>query len=113
MNHSVAVDNDNWIRDIMQYISVVLFVDYLMLWTLVDAATLDLSQQEEDSIVWTRITTGEHSAKSAYMMQFYGSVESTYPEKVWQAWTPSCCKIFIWLKLQNRVCTVDHLLLKE
>jgi hypothetical protein len=68
MNHSVAVDNDNWIRDIMQYISVVLFVDYVMLWTLVDAATLDLSQQEEDSIVWTRITTGEHSAKSAYMM---------------------------------------------
>jgi hypothetical protein len=38
-----VVDNDSWIRDIMQDISAVLFIDYIMLWTLVDVAALDLS----------------------------------------------------------------------
>jgi hypothetical protein len=46
-----ALDNDNWIMDIMQDISPALLIDYIMLWTLVDAAGLDLSRQEEDSIV--------------------------------------------------------------
>jgi hypothetical protein len=75
-----------------------------MLWTLVDAAAFDLSQQEEDStIIWTRTASGDYSFKSAYRMQFYGSVESTYPMKVWQAWTPSRCKFFTRLMLQNMV----------
>jgi hypothetical protein len=46
-----ALDNDNWIMDVMQDISPALLIDYIMLWTLVDAAGLDLSRQEEDSIV--------------------------------------------------------------
>jgi hypothetical protein len=108
-----AMENDNWIRDIMQNISAKLFVDYVMLWILVDDAALDPTQQEEDTITWTRTASGEYSAKSAYRMQFYDSVESTYPTKVWQVWAPSRCKFFIWLMLQNRVWTTDRLLLKE
>jgi hypothetical protein len=95
-NRSVAVENDNRIRDIMQNISAELFVDYVMLWILVDDAALDLTQQEEDTITWTRTASGEYSAKSAYRMQFYGNVDSTYPAKVWQVWAPSRCKFFIW-----------------
>jgi hypothetical protein len=94
-----AVENDNWIKDIMQNISAELFVDYVMLCILVDDAALDLTQQEEDTITWTRTASGEYSAKSAYRMQFYGNVDSTYPAKVWQVWAPSRCKFFIWLML--------------
>jgi hypothetical protein len=112
-NRSVAVENDNRIRDIMQNISAELFVDYVMLWILVDDVALDLTQQEEDTITWTRKASEEYSAKSAYRMQFYGNVESTYPAKVWQVWAPSRCKFFIWLMLQNKVWTADRLLLKE
>jgi hypothetical protein len=45
-NRSVAdaMENDNWIRGVVQDISAVLFADYIMLWTLVDIATLNLSQ---------------------------------------------------------------------
>jgi predicted Co/Zn/Cd cation transporter (cation efflux family) len=52
-NRSVAeaLENDNWIMDVMQDINLALFIDYIMLWTLVDAADLDLSRQEDDSIV--------------------------------------------------------------
>jgi hypothetical protein len=98
--------------DIMQDISPTLFIDYIMLWTLVDAACLDLSQQEEDSIAWTR-TSGVYTTKSVYEMQFHGSVGSTFPRKVWQTWVPSRYKFFIWLMLQNRIWTTDRLLLRE
>jgi hypothetical protein len=84
-NQSVAdtMANDNWIRDLMPGISAMLFIDYIVLWTLIDAVALDLSQQEEDSIVWTKMGTGLYTAKSAYTMQFYGNMASTYPAKVW------------------------------
>jgi hypothetical protein len=68
--------------DVMQDISPTLFIDYIMLSTLVDAASLDLSRQEEDSIVWTKTASGMYTAKSAYKMQFLGSVGSTFPAKV-------------------------------
>jgi predicted Co/Zn/Cd cation transporter (cation efflux family) len=43
-NRSVAeaLENDNWIMDVMQDINLALFIDYIMLWTLVDAADLRL-----------------------------------------------------------------------
>jgi hypothetical protein len=43
--------NDNWIRDLMLGISAVLFIDYIMMWTLINYVPLDLSQQEEGVIV--------------------------------------------------------------
>jgi hypothetical protein len=48
-----------------------------------------------------------------YKMQFLGSVGSTFPAKVWQAWAPSRCKFFTWLMMQNRIWTADRLLLRE
>jgi hypothetical protein len=52
-NRSIAdvMANDNWIRDLMLGISAVLFIDYIMMWTLINYVPLDLSQQEEDVIV--------------------------------------------------------------
>jgi hypothetical protein len=84
-----------------------------MLWTLVDAASFNPTDQEQDDITWTRTASGEYSAKSAYLMQFDGSIRSSYPAKVWQVWAPSRYKFFIWLLLQQRIWTADRLLLRE
>jgi hypothetical protein len=44
-NRSVVdvMADDNWIKDLMQGIRTMLFVEYILLWTLIDAATLDLA----------------------------------------------------------------------
>jgi hypothetical protein len=60
------------------------------------------------------MTSGEYSAKPAYLMQFDGSIQSSYPAKVWQVWAPSRYKFFIWLLLQQQqIWTADCLLLRE
>jgi hypothetical protein len=60
-----------------------------------------------------RTMDGSYSAKSVCEMQFDGSLESSFPTKVWQVWAPSRCKFFIWLMLQNRVWTADRLQQRE
>jgi hypothetical protein len=97
----------------MRDISMPLFMDYVRLWHLIAASPFDRTDQEEDYIVWTRSANGVYSAKSAYNIQFDGGFESVFPSTIWQVWAPSRCKFFIWLLLQNRVWTVDRLLLCE
>jgi hypothetical protein len=104
---------DNWIRDIMQGITAQLFSDYVLLWGLVDEANFDPSTQGEDEIFWTRTSDASYSSRSAYGIQFDGSIESSFPTTVWRVWAPSRCKFFMWLLLQNRVWTADRLLLRE
>jgi hypothetical protein len=57
--------------------------------------------------------TGEYFAKSAYEIQFDGSLVSSFSVTVRRIWAPSQCKFFSWLMLQNRIWTVDMLLLRE
>jgi hypothetical protein len=114
-NRSVAkaLDNENWIRDLMHNVSATILTDYVMLWSMIDVMNLDLSDPADDDIVWTRTTDGVYSAKSAYSMQFVGSLLSPFPATIWRAWAPSCCKLSIWLMVQNRVWTTDRLLARE
>jgi hypothetical protein len=65
----------------MQGITTPLFADYVMLWILVDTASFDPSDQSEDEIVWTQTSKGVYSANSAYLMQFDGSMESSFPAR--------------------------------
>jgi hypothetical protein len=97
----------------MQGITAQLFSDYVLLWGLVDEANFDPSTQGEDEIFWTRTSDASYSARSAYGIQFDGSIESSFPTTVWRVWAPSRCKFFMWLLLQNRVWTADRLLLRE
>jgi hypothetical protein len=103
-NRSVAeaLHNDNWIRDLMHNLTTSLFVDYVLLWTLVDAEAIHPLGQIEDEITWTRTTDGIYFVKSAYEMQFDGGIESTLPTK-----------FFIWLMLQNRIWTADRMQQRE
>jgi hypothetical protein len=69
--------------------------------------------QEEDFIIWSLTRDGEYSAKSAYSVQFEGSMKSTFPSRVWKVWAPSQCKFFLWLLLQSSAWTTDRLLMRE
>jgi hypothetical protein len=107
-----ALQNGNWIRDLMHDVTTAIFVEYIMLWIMVDAAQVNPSDPADDEIIWTRSADGNYSAKSAYSMQFDGSVESSFPTKIWQEWAPSRCNFFVWLMLQKRIWTADRLLVR-
>jgi hypothetical protein len=55
----------------------------------------------------------DYSSRSAYELQFEGSQLYAFPSMVWKVWAPSRFKFFIRLMMQNRIWTVDRLLLRE
>lgn len=55
-----------------------------------------------------RINWHSFLAKSAYSA-FFGSIQSASHKQIWKAWAPLKCKFFVWLALQNRCWTTDHL----
>jgi hypothetical protein len=79
-----AMIYDNWIRDVLHNITKPLFLDYVRLWQLVTASSFNLADQTEDDIVWTRTANEIYSDKSAYNMQFDGSMDSSFPVGIWQ-----------------------------
>ncbi|CAO1943414.1 unnamed protein product [Urochloa humidicola] len=108
-----ALHDDQWIRDTAYDLTVPLLDEYVKLWESIDAVHFDPNNDAADTIVWTRTSHGEYTAKSAYDLQFEGGVFSAFPKFVWKVWAPSRCKFFMWLLLQNRVWTADRLLLRE
>jgi hypothetical protein len=108
-----ALHNENWIRDLMHSVTTPIFAEYVQLWTMIDAVQFNPSDLRSDEIVWTCRVDGMYSARSAYAMQFDGSLGSSFPIKVWQVWAPSQCKFFVWLLLQNRIWTADRLMSRE
>jgi hypothetical protein len=56
--------------------------EYVLLWELVAEAGFNKQDQEEDEILWIRTSDGSYSAKSAYEMQFDGSIGSPFPSNV-------------------------------
>jgi hypothetical protein len=108
-----AMHNDTWIADLTHDVTTSIFGDYVMLWIMVEAASFNPLGTADDQITWTRAANGRYSAKSAYLLQFEGCVESSFQKQAWEVWAPSRCKFFIWLLLQNRIWTADRLLARE
>jgi hypothetical protein len=59
-------------------------VNMLLLWGLIEAANFDPLDTAADQIVWNREADGIYSAKSAYLLQFDGCIESSFHKHVWQ-----------------------------
>jgi hypothetical protein len=108
-----AMANENWIGDLMHNLTTGLLIEYALPWEPFDASHYDQHDQEEDSIIWSLKGDGEYSVKFAYSVQFEGSVQSTFPSRVWKVWALLRCKFFVWLLLQNHVWMADLLLMKE
>jgi hypothetical protein len=59
----------------------------------------------EDDIHWKLTSNGEYSTASAYNLQFFGLIESSFYKMVWKAWATPKAKHHAWLALQNRLWT--------
>lgn len=108
-----ALQNEQWIKDVLHDLTVPLLDELVKLWGLIEDVQFDHNNTDTDTIIWTRTSTGEYSAKSAYNMQFEGGIFSVFSKLVWKVWAPSKCKFFMWLLLQNRVWTADRLLQRQ
>jgi hypothetical protein len=100
-NRSVveALIGEAWIRDLMHDVTTDILAEYIMLWCLIDEVGSDPADQQPNKIIWTRMANGEYSARSAYLMQFQGSVETNFRNLIWQVWAPSRVLFFVWLML--------------
>jgi hypothetical protein len=83
------------------------FNQFVELWNLLQEVHID--ENAEDEITWRLTANGQYSSKSAYEVQFLGSITSTMYKTVWKAWAPPKTKFFAWLLTQKRIWTADRL----
>jgi len=58
---------------------------------------------------WKFESSGIFSTRSPYRAFFIGAIHFESWKRLWKAWTPNKCKIFVWLVIHNRCWTADHL----
>jgi hypothetical protein len=63
-----------------------------------------------DTIQWNFNASSQYTAKSAYQVQFQGSIAETDWEIIRKAKVESKCKIFLWLLLQRRLPATDRII---
>jgi hypothetical protein len=54
-----------------------------------------------DTVLWKFNGNGRYSARSAYNIQFHGSVQMDHCRTLWKAKITNKCKMFIWLMIQG------------
>jgi hypothetical protein len=99
--------DDNWITVVSRLNSMEQLRDFILVANIVATVTLDPSQQDTISWLWT--ASGCYTAKSAYKAQFIGPFSSFATTKVWKADVEPKCTIFSWLVLHGRILTADRL----
>ena len=57
--------------------------------------------------LWKFNGNGRYSARSAYNIQFHGSVQMDHCRTLWKAKITNRCKMFIWLMIQGRLPTAQ------
>ena len=94
-------------RDIEGALTVVVLVEYLQVWDLVDGLILQpgVLDQHCGKLTQSRV----YSSKSAYAAFFVGTIKFTPWRRIWKSWAPLHCKYFLWLAFNNRCWTADQL----
>jgi len=88
-------------------LSVPAILDYLELWDTLE--NVQLLENQPDQHLWTPVSSGTYSARSAYARFFVGSSGFEPYKRLWKSWAPLRCKIFLWLAMLNRCWTADRL----
>ncbi|GJM95726.1 hypothetical protein PR202_ga12503 [Eleusine coracana subsp. coracana] len=95
-----------WPTDIQSGLSLVGLYEYFQLW---DALLeVDLSE-ENDQHIWRFDNSGLFSTKSAYRAFHIGATTFEPWRRLWKAWAPAKCKVFLWLAIWNKCWTADRL----
>jgi hypothetical protein len=94
-----ALQDNTWIDNIRYNLTTVLVAEFFKVFELLWTSGITLTQGVEDNIRCKWTTSGAYTAKSAYQMQFLGSIPSISANMIWKCWAPSKCKFFTWLLL--------------
>jgi hypothetical protein len=106
-NVAQAVHEDEWIRKLAfdAIASIDHLTQFVQLWA--NIHMVHLREDVEDDITWKLTVNGQYSAASAYKLQFFGLVESSFIKIIWKAWATPKEKNHAWLALQYRLWTAD------
>lgn len=63
-----------------------------------------------DKIVWRFNSSQEYTTKSAYQLQFLGSVQPEATALMWKGWAPAKCRFFLWTASLGRILTANLLI---
>ncbi|KAE8797607.1 hypothetical protein D1007_27263 [Hordeum vulgare] len=98
-----AMHDDRWILDLRHgnYIGIVHQV--IQLAREIRQAGIMMEHGSPDSIKWTLCSSGQYSARSAYMAHFENYQPSNFRELIWKIWVPGKIKMFLWLLHQDRL----------
>jgi hypothetical protein len=106
-----ALSEDKWIRDVDYNMTEQIIAEFVSLWSYLH--NIELSPEQEDTIIWFHTSDGQYTAKSAYNLQFLGMTTSITADTTWKTKAPPKCRFFTWLMLQNRIWTAARLQLRE
>jgi len=100
--------NNNWMRSLRGKItSAVHIEEFVSLWIRIQ--DVHLQQGIQDSITWQWTQDGTYSTRSAYRIQFKGSLVLFHTELIWKAQVENRCKIFAWILVQDKILTAHNL----
>ena len=102
-----ALHHNSWVQDIKGARTVVVMLEYLRIWDIVDGFILH--PEIPDQYRWKLTQDGSYTSKSAYAAFFEGTIKFGSWRRIWKTWAPPRCKFFIWLVFHNRVWTADRL----
>lgn len=104
-----ALANDQWIRDLQHGNLGNIVLDFIRLWRQIREHGGIFSDQQPDSIRWTKSSSGIYSTDSAYKLQLSSTASGDLKSTIWKAWAPGRIKIFSWLLHQDRLWCNDRL----
>lgn len=106
-----ALTGNRWITDVDYNLSELLIAEFVLLWGRLEG--FQLNQLQEDKITWAHTSDGCYTARSAYELQFMGSIASATAQVTWRTKAPPKCRFFVWLMVKNRIWTAARLQLRE
>jgi hypothetical protein len=98
---------NSWATDIAGQLSVDAVVQYMRLWAMIQEVGA-LRGGGHDSFAWKWHEDGRFSSKSAYRMQFHGTVGLPRVPLIWHSFAPLRFKMHAWLALRRRCWTADR-----
>jgi hypothetical protein len=103
-----ALLEETWLTDLVKGLNDQILPELTRLATLLDE--VQLHEGQDDAICWRFTESLEYSARSAYLLQFEGSIPTENYNLIWRAWAPEKCRFFAWTAALGRILTADVLL---
>lgn len=88
-----ATENMTWVTDIRGVLSVIVLEEYLQLWDLLEAITLQ--NGVPDHHYWKLFDSGVYASKYAYSTFFVSSIRFAPWKHIWKTWAPLLSKFFL------------------